>query len=334
MTKIAFIGCGAIADLHVEAYKGIPEAEITGVYDVSPNGKRFAEKYGFKIYNSMDELFNDASIDAVDICTPSGLHARLAISAMEAGKNVIVEKPVAITDDECVLLTDTCRKTGRQCGVISQMRFAPGIRAVKNAVSDGRLGKLIFGSVYMKYYRSPEYYSSSGWRGTAAMDGGGALMNQGIHGIDLLVYIMGPANSVSGNKKTLIHKIETEDTAAAILEFKSGALGVIEGTTSVKPGYPRRFEICGENGSIAIEEDVVVRCDVPGLSFPATVSSAGGHADPMAFSAAGHKAQLDNIISAFEGRGDMYYKIEEAVDTVSLIRAIYRSSETGSRIYL
>jgi UDP-N-acetyl-2-amino-2-deoxyglucuronate dehydrogenase len=208
-----------------------------------------------------EKLINSSAVDVVNICTPSGLHAKLAVRALNAGKNVMVEKPLGLNVKECDEVIQAAKQNKKICAVISQLRYSKSTGLVKKAIDEGGIGRPVEAGVYMKYYRAPEYYSSSKWRGTWQMDGGGALMNQGIHGVDLLLHFMGRVKSVQAITKTLMHKIEVEDTAIAIVEFENGAVGVIEGTTSVHPGYPRRFEICGTHGSIIMEEDRIIKWD-------------------------------------------------------------------------
>jgi predicted dehydrogenase len=262
------------------------------------------------------------------------LHAKFAVEALKAGKHVIVEKPLALNLDDCRKIIEAEKKSGKICAVISQMRYDDTVRFVKAAIDDGHLGDMLAGSVYMKYYRKPEYYGNSSWRGTWAMDGGGALMNQGIHGIDLLLYFLGEAKAVMGCVKTLAHKIEVEDTAAAIVEFNSGAIGVIEAATSIKPGYPRMFELCGKKGAVGMQETAITKwdIDIKGPVSPTEVRS--GHNNHTNIEAEGHKRQFEELVNAICTNGKLSYNASDASKTVELICAIYESSKTGKRIEL
>ncbi|MBR5264686.1 MAG: Gfo/Idh/MocA family oxidoreductase, partial [Clostridia bacterium] len=252
--KIGFgiIGCGVIADFHANALFGLSEeAVLVGVADARlPAAERFAKEKQVRAFASVEEMLACPEIDVVTICVPSGLHAELAIKAANAGKHIIVEKPMAITKEQLDAMEEACTRNGVMLSSVAQSRFTSGVRKAKQAIEDGYLGKMVCADVYMKFNRTQEYYNTGGWRGTKAMDGGGALMNQGIHGVDLLLYLAGDVKSVYAVSKTLARQIEVEDTLSAVLEFKSGATGVIQATTSVYPGYPRRLELNGDKGTI------------------------------------------------------------------------------------
>ena len=271
-------------------------------------------------------------IDVVCICTPSGNHAELSVAAMEKGKNVIVEKPMALTPEDCQWVVDTQNKTGKKCVVISQLRFSQTSKKVKEALADNKLGKLLECGVHMKFFRSEEYYNSSDWRGTWAMDGGGALMNQGIHGVDLMLHYMGDVKSVFAYCKTLRHNIEVEDTAVAAVEFKNGAVGVIEATTSVLPGYPRQIELCGSEGSIVLEEDSILKWDIQSQYEKTGKAENSSFADPTKISFMGHKAQIENLINHLENGEELLIDANEGRRSVELICAIYESSEKGEKV--
>lgn len=256
IVRLAIIGCGMISRFHIDAIRQIKTAELAGVYDPRTEAaERVAAEQAVRAYRSLDELWNDRSVDAVCICTPSGTHGALAIDALRHGKHVLVEKPMALIREECRTIFDESRKNGLQAGVVSQLRFSPGVQLVKQAVEQGRLGRLVSTELNMKYYREESYFSASAWRGTKSMDGGGALMNQGIHGVDLLQYIAGMPVRVFGQSRTLVHDIEVEDTLHAMLMYENGALGSVIATTSVYPGFARRLTVCGEEGTIELEED-------------------------------------------------------------------------------
>lgn len=324
--KFAVIGCGAIADFHCRLLGESENARLVGVYD--KNAERaaaFAAAYGMAVFSSMEELLlSDA--DAVTICTPSGLHAEQVVACLEAGKHVVVEKPIAIDEEGCRRILEAEAKSGRLCAPISQLRFYGDIRRAKEIVESGRLGKPVLCDLYMKYYREPSYYAGS-WRGTRAMDGGGALMNQGLHGIDALHFIMGEIEEVSGTVRTQVHDIEVEDTAVATVRFRNGAVGVIEGTTSVQPGFPRRMEIHCEKGSILLEENRIVSCDLPDFVADGEMPAVKSFRDPLDMPLFGHRTQYENVLAAIEGREPLFYTAREAAQTVRTILGIYRSSD-------
>ena len=329
--KAALIGCGMIADTHLTALLNAG-ADVVGVYDANlDRAADFAAARGMKAYNSRDELLSD-DITVVSVCTPSGTHASLAETIMEHGKYSIVEKPMALTVEECARIIEVEKKTGRFCAPISQLRFSPVFRQVRTAIEEGRFGRMIMGLLSMKYYRAPSYYAGS-WRGTKAMDGGGALMNQGIHGIDMMCGLLGYPISVSGHTATLLHDIEVEDTAVASLVFPNGTLGVIDGSTAVTHAKPRRLELCGTTASLTLEEDVIVHTDGIDL-LSRTESGYKSFSDPTAISTDLHEYQFCNILAAIAGNEPLFYTSEEALKTVAVITAIYESSRTGKTISL
>lgn len=338
MKKIGFgiIGCGAISHMHAGAVREIEKAELIACTDVNEKSlNSFSEQYGITPYDDYKKMLADDRVDAVCICTPSGLHKKFCIDAADAGKHIVVEKPMALTTEDCDEIIEACEKNCVKLEVISQNRFKEAFRFVKSLVEEGKLGKVVSADIYMKYYRSPEYYGASNWKGTWAMDGGGALMNQGIHGVDILLYIMGDVKSVFGYARTLARDIEVEDTASAVVEFKNGALGVIQGTTSVTPGYPRKMEINGTKGSVTLVEGDITAWDIEGIEKPEFEETMGhSHNDPMAFKIEGHVLQITDLIESMEGDKEPYVTHREGRRPVELITAIYESSRTGKRIDL
>ena len=329
--KAALIGCGMIADTHLTALLNAG-ADVVGVFDANlQRAADFAAARGMRAYTSMEGLLSDDT-QVVSVCTPSGTHASLAETIMEHGKYAIVEKPMALTVEDCLHIIDVEKKTGRFCAPISQLRFSPVFRRVKAAIDDGRFGKMIMGMLSMKYYRAPSYYAGS-WRGTKAMDGGGALMNQGIHGIDMMCGLLGYPTSVTGHTATLLHDIEVEDAAAASLVFPGGTLGVIDGSTAITHAKPRRLELCGTTASLTMEEDAIVSAE--GIDL--TVNNNSGYksfSDPTAISTDLHEYQFRNILAAIAGEEPLYYTSDDAMRTVAVIRAIYESSERGVTVKL
>ncbi len=339
--KLGFgiIGCGMIAEYHVSALEELSDkAKIIGVADpVAESANRLASRHGLHVFGSTEELLASKDVDVVCICTPSGFHAENIIASSNAGKHVVVEKPMAITKEQLDAIDECCKKNGTVLSVISQLRFARDIRRAKFAISEGELGRIVAADMYMKYNRSQEYYDSGAWRGTWKLDGGGALMNQGIHGVDLLQYLAGDVVSVFGIAKTLSRRIEVEDTLSAVLEFQSGAIGVIQATTSVYPGYPRRLEINGDNGTIVIEETAITKMDISGSktedivlrpTFTTSASSAG------AINSDYHTAQLSDVIDAVRDHRKPAVDIVEGRKAVDIILAIYRSAREGRKVYI
>lgn len=333
--RYAIIGCGLIAHKHAAALKETPDAKLVACCSADIAGAElFANQYDLEAFDRYEDLLASPSVDAVSICTPSGLHTPQALQALEAGKHVFMEKPMSLTLEEADRLIDAQEKSDCKVGIISQFRFAPAVQEIKRAMDEGAFGNIVSGSLQMKYYRSPEYYKSGVWRGTWDMDGGGALMNQGIHGIDIFRYLMGPAKNLTGYARTLSHDIEVEDSAVAILEFKSGALGTIEGSTACFPGYPRRFEICGDKGSVVLEEDAIISWDLPiPCLLPVGQPAANvASSDPMAISNEGHLRQYVNFTRAILFDEPLLADAKAGRQPLEIILAIYASSKAGKSV--
>lgn len=339
MSKVRFaiIGCGMIANFHATAISRIPEAELTGVFeDHSASAQLFLESWPVKLFSSLDELCASGEVDAVCVCTPSGLHTAQAVRVMEAGKHLVVEKPMSLSLADADKLISTAKRTGVKVCVISQFRFSDAVHEIRRALDAGAFGTVVSGSLSMKYFRSHEYYASSGWRGTWAMDGGGCLMNQGIHGIDVYRYLMGPVRTITALTKTQTRRVEVEDSAVAILEFESGAVGTLEGSTTCCPGYPRRIEICGDQGSVVLEEDSILRWDLPiPCALPVGREAKNVAAsDPKAINVDGHVKQISNLVDAILRRVPLMADAASGRPPLEIILAVYESSRTGKPVDL
>jgi predicted dehydrogenase len=269
-------------------------------------------------------------MDLVMIGSPSGLHAEQGIAAAQHGLHVLVEKPIDITTERADALINECERAGVKLGVMFQDRVAPDICRLKKLVDAGDLGKLILVSGHVKWYRPPEYYRDSRWRGTWALDGGGALMNQGVHTVDLLLYLMGDVERVSARAVTALHDIEVEDTVVATLEFRNGAIGTLEAATSIYPGYRRRLELTGTNGTIIIEHDRIITADlrIPVAGVPP------GSASADTSDIGGHKRLLEDFVRAIETNSKARCDGREGRRSVELVQAIYESSRTGRAVKL
>lgn len=342
--RFAIAGAGAIARAHIESVKKMEEAELVAVWSRTPErARQVAEAEGVDWEESLEGLVRRSDVDGVIVCTPSGYHLPPAMAAIEAGKHVIVEKPLEVTVERCRQIVDAAKERGVQVGVIFQSRFAPANQAVYQAVREGRFGRIVMGDAYVKWYRPQSYYDSGAWRGTWELDGGGALMNQAIHAVDLLLWLMGPVESVAAHSACLAHeRIEVEDTLAALIQFTSGAMGVIEATTSVYPGYPKRIEIHGDKGGVVLVDDAVASWYENGEESPAEEmlrmygpkEMSGAASDPMAISFDNHQRQLEDFVRAVrEGRSPLVDGVE-GMRAVEVVRAIYRSAQTGERVRL
>lgn len=327
------IGCGVIARWHVAALHEIDGVEVLGVCDARAEAcERFARENNVPAFDSVEAMLAAPLIQVVTICTPSGLHAPLAMQAAEAGKHIVVEKPMALTVAEADAMIAAVARAGVNLEVISQLRFGPNVQLARRAVLEGWLGRVVSADIYMKYHRSDAYYASGSWRGTWDLDGGGALMNQGIHGVDLLQYICGPIESVFAQARTLTHKIEVEDTLAAVVNYTDGAIGVIQATTSVWPGAPRRLEISGIRGMIVLEEDSIVRWEVRDHPLPEGYSigsaTSGSAYEATAFSHEGHRRQLQAFIDCLREGSRNWVDEHEGRKAIAIIGAIYQSART------
>ena len=285
--KFAVVGAGVIGETHARLITSLPEgAELVAVVDVeAERAAALSGKYGGEPMTDLKQACARPDIDAVSICLPSGLHADAAITALEAGKHVLVEKPIDVTLAAADRLIDVEQQTGLTVSVISQRRFQHAPAFLHQAVADGRLGRITVGIAESPFWRSQEYYDSGGWRGTVELDGGGALMNQGIHVVDLLLWMLGEPVEVQAYSDRLAHeRIEVEDTVAATVRFRSGAIGSIVATTSAYPGRPVRLSVYGDRGSAVIEQDDLVAFDTAdgGPADRTTAARSVGDVEPAA----------------------------------------------------
>ena len=328
----ALIGCGVAAGFHARAIAGFQDLALRGVYDTyQPGAQIFSQSQNTACYETLESLLADPLVDAVCICTPSGLHAAQAIAALEAGKHVLIEKPLAISAEEGWKVVQAAKKQHRIVDVVAQLRCCPAVQQLRDAISQGRLGTITLVQLDMVYYRSEEYYNSSPWRGTWAMDGGGALMNQGVHGIDLLLYLLGPVKQVYSHAKTMARSIETEDTAAATLEFENGAICTVAATTSVYPGSPRRLRVCGTKGTVVLTEDSITEWSVEG-DDPAAYLSASEYVSfnkPEAVPESAHAAVIRDFADSILAGRQPISGVQDGYNAVALIEAMYQSSKTG-----
>ena len=253
----AIVGTGMISHFHALAIKDVRGGKLVACCDmVAERAHQFASKVECTPYDNLAKMLADPAVDVVTIATPSGAHMEPAVAAARAGKHVIVEKPLEITLKRCDRIISECEKQGVKLGTIFPSRFHDSSVKLRKAIDQGRFGRLTLGDAYVKWYRTQEYYDSGAWRGTWKLDGGGALMNQAVHTVDLLSWLMGPVEEIQAQTATLAHKrIEVEDVATATLRFQNGALGVIEATTAAYPGYLKRIELHGSHGSAVLEEE-------------------------------------------------------------------------------
>jgi len=334
---VGILGGGNISQTHARA-----ALEIEGVTIAAVCGKNFekvrelADVAGASAYQDLEGFLNHHPMDAVLIGTPSGLHAEQGIAAAQHGLHVLVEKPIDITTERADALIDACRKSRVKLGVFFQDRTAPDIVKLKELIDAGKLGNPILISASVRWYRPPEYYKNSRWRGTRALDGGGALMNQGIHTVDLLLWLFGDVSQVCARAITGLHDIEVEDTVVASFEFANGAIGNIEAATSAYPGFSRRLEMSFSEGTIVIENDrirsVNLRAPVSGLSAAPPSGADERAASPVISDTRGHHAIIEDFIRAITTDGVPLCDGQEARRSVMLVERIYESADVGRRL--
>jgi predicted dehydrogenase len=337
------VGLGMIAEYHARAIAEAGGAKLAGVADKKEaRARQFAETNGVPFWTTkVEELAARPDIQVICITTPSGFHLDPALTALRAGKHVIVEKPLEITVERVDEMVRAADSAGLRVAAIFQSRFGPGAKTVKTAIDSGRFGRLVLASAYVKWHRKTEYYQ--GWKGTLAIDGGGALMNQGIHAVDLLQWFAGIPTEVFGWSTRRVHTgIEAEDTVTATLRLPGGALGTIEATTAAYPGWSRRIEICGERGSVALEDDSIVRWDFqspqPGdeaiLKAAPDEKMRSGAGAPDQISHHGHLLQIRDMIDSVRSGRPLAVDGRAARNAVAIIRAIYKSAETQKPVAL
>ena len=338
------VGCGMISNFHAKAIADIEGASLVACFDAFPkSAQRLAGETGCTAYDDLEKMIADPKVDIVTICTPSGAHMEPAVLAAKAGKHVIVEKPLEITLDRCDAIIDACEKSGVVLSAIFPSRFHESSKLMKKAVESNRFGRLSMGDSYVKWFRTQEYYDSGAWRGTWKLDGGGALMNQAIHSVDLLAWLMGPVSSVTAQTDTLAHeRIAVEDVCAATVRFENGAIGVIQASTAAFPGYLKRIELHGTEGSAVLEEEDIkvwdfaneVDGDEAIKALAGKTKTGGGASDPNAIGHHGHTEQFRDVIRAIESGGKPAIDGPEGRRSVEIILAIYAAAEAGTSISL
>lgn len=341
------VGCGMIAEFHTKAIQEIPGSKVVAVFDtVAERAERLAAMAGpgCRTYSDLGQMLEHPGLDVVSVCTPSGAHMEPAVQAARAGKHLVVEKPLEITLKRCDAIIQACEAAGTRLCAIFPSRFSEANQRIKEALDTGRFGRVTLGDTYVKWWRTQDYYDSGGWRGTWKLDGGGALMNQSIHNVDLLYWFMGEVDTVMAMTGTLAHeRIEVEDTLVACLKFKNGALGVIEAATSAYPGLQKRTEIHGDRGSARVEQDDITLWEfqekVPSdnviMALMARQSGAkAGASDPRGITHDGHRDQIADFLRAIDEGTEPAVDGREGRKSVEIIRAIYLSARLGKPVTL
>ena len=351
MLGVGIVGCGMISRFHARALQEIPGTRLAAVYDQIPAAAAKMQeqvqvelKINFDVVPDLDTLIKRKDVDIVIVTTPSGNHMEPSMAGANAGKHVVVEKPMEITLERCDRIIDACDKNKVKLCTIFPSRFGDANVELRKAITAGRFGRLTLGETTCKWWRSQQYYDQGGWRGTWALDGGGSLMNQAIHNVDLLLWLMGPVTQGKGFTDMLAHeRIEVEDTAVACLRFKNGALGVIQATTSVWPGYPKTIAIHGDKGSAVIEQDDLMRWqfnpegpedNAIRARFAQKTGASGGASDPSAISHVGHARQLADFVQAIQTGRAPAVDGREGRRAVEVIVSIYEANRTGRLVEL
>ena len=332
--KVGLLGGGNISDTHARAARAIPGVEIAAVYGTNrEKARRLADLYGGVLYDELDAFLDHRPLDIVAIGSPSGLHAEQCLASIRRGLHVLCEKPLDVTTAKVDSVIDAADRAGVKVGVFFQDRLKPDIAEMKSIIASGGLGSPIFASGRVRWYRPPDYYSASKWRGTWALDGGGALMNQAVHTVDVVQWLFGPVKQVAARTGTLLHKIAVEDTAAAVLEFESGALGVIEATTSSYPGYARRLDVSGSEGTLVLEGDKLIGRDLRSAGSQAAAAAQEPPPENAASATVSdsvpHQRIFEDFIEAIRTGRTPACDAREARSSVAIIEAIYRSAKSG-----
>lgn len=347
--RFGIIGCGVIAPTHAEALGSLPDARLVAVTDTTPaKAAKLALQHQVTAYTSIEEMLEQADLDVVCICTPSGMHGEHACQVMRSGRHVIIEKPMEITPERLSEIQQVQKETGRKLAVISQHRFDEATQQVHALVEKQAFGRLVLGNAAVPWWRSQQYYDSGAWRGTRALDGGGILMNQSIHSIDLLQWLMGRVKSIRAYTDTLVHQMETEDVGVAVLRFENGALGTINATTGAYPGVTTRIEIFGDRGSAVIADDRLTYLHLAeegkevgpyggraeNIVKQKTHPVAGTSSNPAALSSSTHALQIADMIRAIREDGTPLVDAYAARHPVDIILGIYEAARSGEEVIL
>jgi len=330
--NVGLIGAGNISQTHARAAAAIPGVAVVAVQGTNAGkAQELAAAHGAKAYSELEAFLGHRPMEVVIIGSPSGVHAEQGIAAARRGLHVLVEKPIDVSTERADALIAAAEDAGVRLAVLFQDRLKPGIVRLKELAQSGGLGRVLRVSARVPWYRPPDYYRLSRWRGRWALDGGGALMNQGIHTVDLLLWLLGDVTRVQARTATLLHEIESEDTAVALLEFEGGAVGVLEATTAAYPGYPRRVELSGTEGTAVLEHDRIVAADLR-AARPDVLSAEGDRnlsaSSPVVSDASGHQRLIEDFLRAIETGSRPACDGPEGRRSVELVEAIYRSARS------
>lgn len=348
--RIGVIGVGAIGPSHVFSIHQVEGCELSAICDIRPEAaKKLADEHGVAHFGRIQDMLDADVVDAVTISTPSGFHLDAALEAIEGGKHVLVEKPLEITTERIDKIIAAKKKHGVTVGCVHQSRFTPVVQKLKGLFENGLLGTIYSGSVYIKRYRTQDYYDSGGWRGTWKVDGGGCLMNQGIHDVDLFRWFMGPVEEVIAMTSSVGRRVEVETLALGLVKFKSGARGVVEGSTLAYPELPTYLEIFGSRGTVTFSARRLMRMELIDpteeemAARDALLEMTQLHEQKMASRAKvsagtavpsldmGHTPVIADFVDAIQTGREPFVSVHEARNAVALITAIYESGKNNSK---
>ncbi|KYD19800.1 Gfo/Idh/MocA family protein [Caldibacillus debilis] len=335
--NFAIVGCGHIAKKHAEAIEHIEGANLVAVCDKVPQAMdEYVKKYGAKPYKNLTDMFNDSSIDVVNICTPSGLHAPIAIEAAKAKKHVIVEKPIALTLEDAESIINSCKENNVKLAVVHPNRFRPVVQELKKLMDEGRFGKLSHANATLRWNRNQAYYDQAPWRGTKALDGG-VLMNQAIHNLDLLIWLMGDVEEVYSMSATRLRNIEAEDVSTGVVRFKNGALGVVEAATTI---YPKNLEeslsIFGETGTAIIGGITATQFNHLAIESlnDEEIQAIIEKVKRNPIGKPGHQCIIEDMIQAIHEDREPIVNGEEGKRALQLVLAFYESADKKQRVII
>jgi UDP-N-acetyl-2-amino-2-deoxyglucuronate dehydrogenase len=333
----AVIGCGDISDFHIKAIHEIDQAHLVGVSSRKvERAQEVGEREGCFWTTDSKELLRHPDVDIVCVTTSSGSHGQIGMDVLAEGKHLLIEKPIAMNSVEANQMISLAKEKDVIFSVVSQRRFEEQHQYVKNLLHNKALGKLLLVEIKCPYLRTQEYYNRSPWRGTFAEDGG-ALMNQAIHSIDLMLWMAGPAKSVMGKVATQTHQMEAEDMGLALVTFENGGFGTIMSSTSIQPGFPPTLSLYGEKGTIIIEGTSITQWMVPDIEKPVFKNdglTGGGVNDPKSIPTLYHQMQILDVIEAVDKKRKPAITGDDGKISVQLIEAIYQSSINGKEINL
>ena len=339
--RLGIVGCGTISRVHADAISRNERAELVSACSRSDDKRNaFCDEFGISGYSDYTEFLANEDIDIVVLCTPNGTHLDYGIQAADAGKHLIIEKPLEITVERGKQLVDHCKSRGVQLAVIYQNRFIDDVRKMKQAIKDGAIGRLVMVRASIKWFRDQDYYKSAPWRGTFKLDGGGALINQSIHTVDLMLWLAGPVASVQAYKGTLTHDgMEGEDNLVASLQFRSGALGVLEASTSIVPSQSRMIELHGTAGTAVLDGDIFAilgnedTSDSDAVSETEKKPASTGSSSPLAgFSNSHHAEQYRQILEHLDAGSQPPVSGEESLNSLAFVQAAYMSAEQKTAV--